>query len=253
MRVLGVIPARYAARRFPGKALAKLLGKPMLQHVWERARQVSELDELLIATDDERICRAAEAFGAQVLLTSPEHLSGTDRLGEVAARYPEFTHLINIQGDEPALKPEQIAELVAILGLPDTPIATLCHALEDPRELQRPDVVKVAVGTGGYALYFSRAPIPYHQKAPESTINNLHFRHVGLYGYRRETLLRITQLDPHALENAEGLEQLRWLANGYAIRVGQTVYSSLGVDTPQDLPHAEELLKARLAEENSGK
>jgi 3-deoxy-manno-octulosonate cytidylyltransferase (CMP-KDO synthetase) len=237
-RVLGVIPARLASTRFPAKALAPLAGKPILQHVWERASRASHLDDLLIATDDETIAAVSKKFGAAVEMTSADHLSGTDRVAEAASRHGHEI-VVNIQGDEPLIDPAAI-NLAARTLLDDAGanMATLAKRIEDFSEITNPNVVKVVVDLAGRALYFSRSPIPYDRGGAA-----VYRKHIGLYVYRREFLLRYPGLPVGALELAEKLEQLRALENGYAIRVADTEYESLGVDTPEDLERVNQLYK----------
>jgi len=235
---LGVIPARWASTRFPGKVLAPLDGKPMLQHVWERAQE-SQLGQVLIATDHEKVAEVATAFGATVVITSPEHPSGTDRVQEAfeKSKAEGIEFIVNIQGDEPFIQPEQLNEILSLLQEPGVEIATLAHPLRDAKEVQSPHCVKLARNKAGEALYFSRSPLPFvRDHEPEDWTSQHEFlRHVGLYAYRTDILREITQLYPSPLESAEKLEQLRWLEHGYRIRVGLTQYQNYGVDTPEDL------------------
>ena len=231
-RILGVIPARYASSRFPGKALVQIAGKTMLQHVWERASQARYLTDLVIATDDERIRSAAEDFRARVKMTRSDHATGTDRVAEVASA-SNAEIIVNIQGDEPLIDPAAID--IAILGLlndDDAQMGTLKKRIEREREITDPNVVKVITDQHGNAIYFSRSAIPYvRESAGESTA---YFKHIGLYVYRREFLLSYSDLPVGPLERAERLEQLRAIENGHKIRVVETEYESLGVDTPED-------------------
>jgi len=239
---LGVIPARFASSRFPGKALASLAGKPVLQHVFERASQARYLHKIIIATDDQRIFDAARAFGAQVRMTRADHLSGTDRVAEVAES-ENASVIVNIQGDEPLLDPEAID--AAVLGLtsdPDVSMATLSKRIEDPAEVTDPNVVKVVSNLAGDAIYFSRSPIPYVRE--DSAV---HYKHIGLYVYRRDFLLAYSGLPVGPLEQAERLEQLRAIENGHRIRVVETDYESFGVDTPQDLERVAMLFEPSLS------
>ena len=227
---LAVIPARYGASRFPGKPLALLWGKPLIHHVWERARLVSGLDGLVIATDDERIASAARSFGAAVEMTSPECASGTDRVAEVARRRPEAAIVVNLQGDEPELDPNAVGTLIA--GLRSDPtirMATLGHREEDPRVLASEDVVKVGVDAEGFALYFSRrAPRP---PAPGESV----WRHIGVYGFTRDLLLEFASWPASERERTERLEQLRALDRGVRIKVFAGGRPAAGVDTPEQL------------------
>jgi 3-deoxy-manno-octulosonate cytidylyltransferase (CMP-KDO synthetase) len=235
-RILGVIPARFASSRFPGKALARFAGKTMLQHVFERARQSKTIGDLVIATDDERIRSAAQQFGAPVRMTRPDHLSGTDRVAEVAA-FERADIVVNIQGDEPLIDPAAIDLAVhSLMDDSDVPMGTLKRKIVDPQEFINPNVVKVVTDRAGRAIYFSRSPIPHDLRGEA-----VHFKHIGFYVYRRDFLLTYPELPVGPLERAERLEQLRALENGYAIRVAETDYDSLGVDTPDDLERVERI------------
>lgn len=240
-RVVGLIPARYASKRFPGKALADLGGKPLLQHVVERAGQARSLSEVVVATDDARIAEAVRAFGGKVQMTSPTHPSGTDRIAEVA-RDLACDLVVNIQGDEPLITPAEIDAAVAPLVADSTiPMGTLACPLPLAQAAD-PNAVKVVVGANGFALYFSRAPIPYlrdgHAGGPSP-----YLLHIGLYVYRREVLLHLAGLPPTPLEERERLEQLRALEHGIRIRVVVTEHPSIGVDTPQDLERVRRMLR----------
>ena len=229
-RVLAVIPARFAATRFPGKPLAVLWGKPMLQHVWERARAVRGLDELVIATDDERIASAARGFGAAVEMTSADCASGTDRVAEVARRRPGSGIVLNLQGDEPELEVEAVARLVEVMrGDPALRMGTVAHHEPDAALLARPDVVKVVVDAGDFALYFSRADVA------EASRGGPALRHAGVYAFRRDLLFEFAAWPPGVLERAERLEQLRALEHGVRIRVVLGERPFAGVDTPAQL------------------
>ncbi len=234
--ILGIIPARYAATRFPGKVLVDIQGKPMIQRVYEQAQKSQLLTDVVIATDDERIRTVAEGFGAKVLMTDSEHPSGTDRCFEALKAYQEENNatvdfVLNIQGDEPFIQPEQIDCLATLLSDPKLELATLIHKIKDKADLQNPNVVKVTVSEGGKALYFSRSAIPFVRNQTHADF----FRHIGMYAYRADVLEKITQLPASLLEQTEGLEQLRWLENDFTIRVALTDLMSRGVDTPQDL------------------
>ncbi len=239
--ILGVIPARYASTRFPGKPLAVLAGKPLIQHVWERARQSRFLSRLVVATDDARIESAARAFGAQVAMTRSDHLSGTDRAAEVAES-TDASIIVNIQGDEPLIDPDAIdAAILTLLDDAQCQMASLKRRITDDSEIQNPNVVKVVTGGNGDALYFSRSPIPF-QRGPSAG----YFKHIGLYIYRRNLLLAYSSLPVGPLERAEKLEQLRALENGIPIRVAETSYDTIGVDTPEDLAAVERIFAASL-------
>lgn len=237
---LGIIPARYASTRFPGKPLAILGDKPMIQWVYERASSLFE--HLLVATDDERIRQAVQKFGGKVLMTSPEHSSGTERCAEAAELYEQeigmhFSHVVNIQGDEPLIQVEQLQTLISCFQTPGTGIATLIRQLTNKEELNNPNVVKVVVDQSFRALYFSRAPIPYVRPNKNEGDSGYipYYTHIGLYAFQREILEQMVQLSPSALEVAESLEQLRWMEHGITIRTAVTNLPSIGVDTPEDL------------------
>ncbi len=240
-----VIPARYASVRLPGKPLRTIGGKPMLQHVHERAQE-SSADEVIVATDDARIAEAAEAFGAKVCLTSGEHQSGTERLAEVARinAWPDDRVVVNLQGDEPLMPPELIAQCAALLQSCDSDIATLASPFESRKEFDDPNVVKVIVDASGYAIYFSRATIPYSRSAETRELAvRCALRHHGIYAYRAAVLQRIAGAARSPLEECEQLEQLRALAMGLSIRVGQSVRRpGPGVDTEDDLLRVAALL-----------
>jgi 3-deoxy-manno-octulosonate cytidylyltransferase (CMP-KDO synthetase) len=240
-RILGVIPARYASSRFPGKALVSIGGKTMLQHVWERASQARYLTDVVIATDDERIRAAAEEFRARVIMTRADHLSGTDRVAEAASASNAHV-IVNIQGDEPLIDP--LAIDAAILGLLEedaAPMGTLRKRIERTEEIHDPNVVKVVTDRENNALYFSRSPIPHVREPGEAGPG--YFKHIGLYVYQRDFLLGYPDLPVGPLERAERLEQLRAIENGFSIRVVETEYESLGIDTPEDWARVSELFE----------
>jgi 3-deoxy-manno-octulosonate cytidylyltransferase (CMP-KDO synthetase) len=219
----------------------------MLQHVYERASQARYLSKLIIATDDERIHKAARAFGAQVSMTRADHLSGTDRVAE-AASADNASVIVNIQGDEPLIDPSAIdAAALALLDDPDVPMSTLMKLIEDPREINDPNVVKVVTNLAGDAIYFSRCPIPYEREGPFARQGGgVHYKHLGLYVYRRDFLLAYSGLPVGPLERMERLEQLRAIENGHRIRMVETEYESLGVDTPEDLERVSALFEPSL-------
>lgn len=239
MGVTVIIPARYASTRFPGKPLADLCGKPMIQWVYERSARCATVDRVIVATDDERIARAVEGFGGKVAMSRADHATGTDRLAEVAAAL-EDELIVNVQGDEPLIEPAMIEAAIApLLADPAIPMGTLKTPLTSLEEYQNPNVVKVVTDLEGFALYFSRAPIPFPRDFQQDIAQ--HWRqlavakHVGLYVYRRDFLLRYPLLSPTPLESQECLEQLRALEHGYRIRVAETDLIGQGVDTPEDL------------------
>lgn len=242
MDVIGVIPARYSSTRFKGKVLADILGKPLIQHVWERAKQALILDDLIIACDDELVAQVASGFGAKVVMTSKAHACGTDRIIEVINPL-EVKVVINIQGDEPLVHPTMIDSVARSL-LEDTSIsmATIMKKIEDPVMVNDPNVVKVVVDKNNFALYFSRAPVPF--KAKESKVAQpAYYKHIGLYGYTKDFLFVYKNLPVSNLEKIERLEQLRVLEEGFRIKVIETNFDTIGVDTPEDLKKVEEYLK----------
>lgn len=242
MKIAGIIPARYASTRFPGKPLAEIDGKSMIRRVYEQALKAEVLKKVVVATDDQRIYDHVLSWKGNVVMTKNTHPSGTDRCREaMEAAAPDFDYVINIQGDEPFIEPEQIKLLTDLLD-GETELATLIKAIEDPADIVNPNVVKVVKGRDK-ALYFSRSPIPYFRSTSiEEWINNhIYFRHIGIYAYRADVLKKITELPIGDLENAESLEQLRWLENGYSIKVAETDYHSVGIDTPEDLERAVEV------------
>jgi 3-deoxy-manno-octulosonate cytidylyltransferase (CMP-KDO synthetase) len=242
VRTLGVIPARYAAQRFPGKPLALIAGKTLIQRVYEQARQAKRLDDVIVATDDTRILEAVEAFGGNATLSSPDCPSGTDRSAEVA-RQQSCDLIVNIQGDEPLMKPAMIDQLVSGMEAePEFPMGTLARPIESPEVWANPNVVKVVFGSKGNALYFSRCSLPYIRDANGAFVAGQAHKHIGLYAYRREFLLKFVALPQSELEKTEKLEQLRALENGYAIRVWVTPHDSIGVDRPEDIALVEEIL-----------
>ena len=242
-KAVGIIPARWYSTRFPGKPLHVIAGKPLLQHVWEQSRRAKTLANVIIATDDMRIAEAAFGWGAEVALTSARHRSGTDRLAEVAARAREFSHIINIQGDEPLVEPKLVDRLARELQKDrKLEMITAAHPFEDAAEAQSPHQVKVVLGLKKNALYFSRSAIPFVRDSSERAT---YLRHQGIYGYTRDLLLRFVRWKPSPLERAESLEQLRALENGVTIRVVVTGRGSPGVDTPADAEAVERQLLSK--------
>ena len=250
MNSLGIIPARYAASRFEGKVLAKIGGKPMIQHVWERAKKAHTLDELIIAADDDRIIKAVEEFGGKAVFTSKSHPSGTDRLREIANPL-DVDIVVNIQADEPFLHHSMVDNLVnALRDDKDIVMASLMRKIENYGDVSNPNVVKVVVNKNNFALYFSRCPIPFireQDQAPEDEKPPVFYKHIGLYAYTKDFLFTFANLPPSSLEKYEKLEQLRALENGYKIKMVETKYDTIGVDTPEDLEEA----KVRLSRSRS--
>ena len=243
MKFIGIIPARYASTRFPGKPLALLGGRPVIQHVYEKA--ITALDEAYVATDDERIYDAVLTFGGKAVMTRNNHKSGTDRIEEACEKInTDAEVIINIQGDEPFVHPSQLETIQRLFDHPQTQIGTLGKRFESMEAVMNPNSPKIVVDKNGFALYFSRSVIPFIRgKEQNCWLEYFPFlKHLGIYAYRRETLHEITQLPQSSLEIAESLEQLRWLENGYRIRVGRTDIETVGIDTPDDLQKAEEFL-----------
>jgi len=236
----GIIPARYASNRFPGKPLAAILGKPMFWHVYNRAKQCPELSNVILATDDHRILSAAEQWDVPAVMTRSDHLSGTDRVLEAAGllNVPDTAIVVNIQGDEPALAPAMLSQLLAPFSESTVRVTTLARTI-NASEAQNPDLVKVIFSHNRSALYFSRAPVPY----PRGTGKDVYYGHIGLYAFRLDALKAFAALTPSRLEGFEKLEQLRLLENDIPIHVCVTQYRSIGVDTPQDIQLIEKMLK----------
>jgi 3-deoxy-manno-octulosonate cytidylyltransferase (CMP-KDO synthetase) len=238
MKTIGIIPARYASTRFPGKPLVDIAGKTMIQRVYEQASQSDLLHAVVVATDDERIAVAVKGFGGEVVMTASHHQSGTDRCFEALSILNQpYSSVVNIQGDEPFIHPGQIDKIVKLLARPEVHLATLCKKIQSQEELNNPDCVKVVLDHQLRALYFSRYPIPYVRNQQDvGLLDNYGFmKHIGIYGYKTETLAQITKLPPSYLEKAEALEQLRWLENGLKIFVDITDKESISVDKPDDL------------------
>jgi 3-deoxy-manno-octulosonate cytidylyltransferase (CMP-KDO synthetase) len=242
MKVLGIIPARYASTRFPGKPLVEIGGKTMINRVYTQCIK-SDLSDVVVATDDSRIFHHVKSFG-KVVMTSEQHPSGTDRCNEVAGKLTEkFDYIVNIQGDEPFIDPKQINLLISLLD-GQTQIATLIKKIESMEQLFNPNVVKGVKGTKGEALYFSRSPIPHVRGKEEKDwlAHQTFYKHIGMYAYRADVLPKIAALQQGVLEKAESLEQLRWLENGYSIQTAETNQETFGIDVPDDLKKAEEYL-----------
>lgn len=245
MKFIGIIPARYASTRFPGKPLAILGGKTVIQRVYEQASSV--LEEAYVATDDERILQVVEQFGGRAVMTRADHKSGTDRIEEAAEKIgTDADVIINVQGDEPFIQPSQIETMMRLFDNPTTQIGTLGKRFDSIEATLNPNSPKIVTDLQGFALYFSRSIIPFVRgKEQTEWLKSYPFlKHLGLYAYRREVLHEVTQLPQSHLELAESLEQLRWLENGYRIRVGLTEVETVGIDTPEDLARAEEFLKS---------
>jgi len=244
MKPLVLIPARYGSTRFPGKPLVKIDGKTMIQRVYEQAKKA--VDDVWVATDDLRIETAVNKFGGQCIMTSAEHRSGTDRLAEAINHIPnieEYKIIVNIQGDEPFIEPEEISQLISLFGDASTEIATLVKEITSIEDVFNPNKPKVVRTEDGKALYFSRSPIPHLRDSEKNLWHKKHtfYKHIGVYAYKTDVLRSISKLQPSSLEEAENLEQLRWLENNYTIMTNITEYENLSVDTPEDL---EQILKS---------
>lgn len=238
MKIIGIIPARFASTRFEGKPLVEIEGKSMIQRTYEQAAKCTDLIQIWVATDDERIFNHVKNFGGNVVMTDPTHLSGTDRIAQaVRILATDADAVINIQGDEPFIQPAQIKKVAAMLRQPNVQIATLAKRLTKNEDVLNPNIVKVVFDTNGKALYFSRNPIPYLRGIDPSVwvTHTAFYKHIGLYGYQKSVLFDITALAPSHLELAESLEQLRWLAAGLGIQISVTDLETIGIDTPEDL------------------
>jgi 3-deoxy-manno-octulosonate cytidylyltransferase (CMP-KDO synthetase) len=256
-----IIPARYASTRFPGKPIVSINGKPLIQHVYENSKKSKLAKEVIVATDNQMIFDRVQAFGGKAVMTAETHSSGTDRIAEVAAKL-DCDIIVNVQGDEPFIKPEMIDGVIELLDDQQAAMATLAKTIENQEDIFDPNVVKVVFDKDGYALYFSRAPIPFYRdkfivKKPDTkcTIEasgiahkelGIFYRHIGIYSYRRDVLLKLAKMKPVALEQTEKLEQLRALVNGFKIKVKETKFETIGIDTPEDLERAKKWLSTSL-------
>ena len=242
--IVGIIPSRYASTRFPAKPLVGIAGKSMIQRVYEQASKATKLSQVFVATDDQRIFDHVKSFGGEVAMTSTEHQTGTDRCAEVMSSLEGVDVVINIQGDEPFIHPEQIDQLAEIMSGSEVEIGTLVKRIEVAEDLFSDTVVKVVKSLTDEAIYFSRSPIPFQKGIDEKEwlANRIYYKHIGMYGYRSDVLQSISELPQTPLEKSESLEQLRWLENGYTIQLAETEHESNSVDTPEDL---DRLLEAR--------
>lgn len=239
MKFLGVIPSRYASTRLEGKPLKDICGYTMIEWVYKRTK-LSNLDEVVVATDDERIYKEVERFGGKAILTSKEHENGTSRIAEVCTKYEDYDVIVNVQGDEPLIEPEMINSIINSFKEDDTiSMSTLKYKIDTMEEIENPNYVKVITDKKGYALYFSRSVIPYPRKLD---IQN-YYKHVGIYGYKRDFVVEYAKMEPTPLELSESLEQLRALENGYRIKVMETPYKIIGVDTQEELEKVREYIK----------
>jgi 3-deoxy-manno-octulosonate cytidylyltransferase (CMP-KDO synthetase) len=246
MKILGIIPARYESSRFPGKPLIDIAGISMIRRVYEQTLKSTSLSKVVVATDDKRIYDHVKSFGAEVMMTSDKHLSGTDRCGEIALNYPEFDILVNIQGDEPLIDPLQIDLLCTCFNKADTSIATLVKKVVSEDELFNENTPKVIINKQLEAVYFSRSTIPFLRGIKHENWLRSHtfYKHIGIYAFRNRTLSEIIQLPVSTLEKAESLEQLRWIENGYKIQVAITELESQAIDTPEDLQKILTIIKS---------
>jgi len=237
MNILGIIPARYASTRFPGKPMIDIAGKTMIQRVYEQAKKCSSLSEVIVATDDELIFNHVTGFGGVAVMTASDHQSGTDRCAEVALLHKQYDVIINIQGDEPYIDPEQITKVAACFTSAEVQLATLIKKITTLDELNNPNSPKVIINKLSEAIYFSRTPLPYlrgHEPA-DWLKHYTYFKHIGIYGYRADVLQQVTKLPVSSLEKAESLEQLRWIENGYRIKTAETELETHAIDVPTDL------------------
>lgn len=257
MAAIVVIPARYDSTRFPGKPLAPLKGKPLIQHVYEGCLGASLVKDVMVATDSEAILENVLSFGGKAVMTSSKHLSGTDRVAEVASQL-DYDIIVNVQGDEPLINPQMIDDVVDLLSDSSADMGTLTKKIDNPEDIMDPNIVKVVFDKDNFALYFSRSPIPYHRELLGSMGFNVvvkekslpdgfvMYKHVGIYSYRKEVLLRLSSIRQTRLEEIERLEQLRALENGIKIKVKETIFETIGVDTPEDMERVEEWLNTYL-------
>jgi len=260
MTAIVIIPARYDSTRFPGKPLAPLNGKPLIRHVYENSKKSNLAKDVIIATDSEKIFKAVQEFGGKAVMTSDRHASGTDRIAEAAAAL-DYDIIVNVQGDEPLIRHEMIDDVISLLDDKKASIGTLIKKIETPAEIFDPNIVKTVCDKDGFAMYFSRAPIPFDREMwkdlsgirdwglgiskktkPQAPSASPCFKHLGIHSYRRETLLSFAKMEPVELEQTEKLEQLRALVNGLRIKVKETSFETIGVDTPQDLERVKKWL-----------
>lgn len=246
MRVLGIIPSRYGSSRFPGKPLVDLMGKSMIQRVYEQAKKCTAFDTIVVATDDDRIFDHVKSFGGEVVITSTEHESGTVRCGEVLTSFSDYDIVVNIQGDEPLIRPEQLQLLIDLFIDESVEIGTLVKEIKQEADVRNPNRIKVVLDEKGNGIYFSRSPIPHVANTPHSAWleKNTFFKHIGIYAWRKNTLTALLNLPACPLEKIESLEQLRWLYYGYKIRTVETTIETPNIDAPEDVEAVLALLKA---------
>ncbi|MBI3592637.1 MAG: 3-deoxy-manno-octulosonate cytidylyltransferase [Nitrospirae bacterium] len=260
MPAIVIIPSRYDSTRFPGKPLCPLLGKPMIQHVYERVKKAKLVQSVFVATDKENIYKTVEDFGGKAIMTSEKHRSGTDRIAEAVLKIEGSGHgrqaddiIVNVQGDEPMIMPDMVDDVIKLMDDKQASIGTLAKRVDEAGEITDPNIVKVVFNADGYALYFSRSPIPYHRDAWKDLKELLAhgsrfmvFKHIGIYAYKKDVLLKLSTLPATTLETIEKLEQLRALENGFKIKVKETSFETIGVDTPADLERVEKCLSLSL-------
>lgn len=244
MKVLGIIPSRYGSSRFPGKPLIDLKGKSMIERVYKQAKKCSAFTSVVVATDDERIYNHVIEFGGEVMMTRNDHQSGTERCGEVISEWTDYDLIVNIQGDEPLIRPEQLSDLIAVFEDENVEIATLVKAMQNEADIRNPNRIKVVLDSELNGIYFSRSPIPHIANTPhEDWLNKTKFwKHIGIYAWRTPILKSILALEPSELEQLESLEQLRWLYNGYKIKTVETFIETPNIDAPEDVKHVLDLL-----------
>lgn len=245
MSVLAVIPARYGSTRLPAKPLLDLGGQPLIWRVYEAVRTCQAIDEVVVATDDERILKAVTDLGGNCQMTDPNHQSGTDRVAEISARLPKYEYILNVQGDEPFIQTQQLQSVIALLAKDRAQIGTMARPLGQIDQILSQQVVKVVMNDAREALYFSRSPIPFIRDLDQAewVDQHAHYQHLGLYGFQREVLSSLTKLEVSTLEQAEKLEQLRWLQAAFKIKVALTDHVGMGIDTPEDLETARQIFK----------
>ncbi len=237
MKVLGIIPSRYGSSRFPGKPLIDLMGKSMIQRVYEQAKKCTDFTDVIVATDDQRIFDHVASFGGLVMMTSTEHASGTERCGEVIEKYENYDIVINIQGDEPLIRPEQLTDLIRIFKSQEVRIGTIVKPMSNEADIRNPNRIKVVLDKDKNGIYFSRSPIPHIANTPHTNWleKTTFYKHIGIYAWRTKTLQELLKLETTTLEKLESLEQLRWIYNGYAIRTVETNIETPNIDAPEDV------------------
>ncbi len=237
MKVLGIIPSRYGSSRFPGKPLIDLMGKSMIQRVYEQAKKCTDFTDVIVATDDQRIFDHVKSFGGLVMMTSTEHASGTERCGEVIEKYEDYDIIINIQGDEPLIRPEQLTDLIRVFGSQDVSIGTIVKPMSNESDIRNPNRIKVVLDKNKNGIYFSRSPIPHIANTTHTNWldKTTFYKHIGIYAWRTKTLQELLKLEATTLEKLESLEQLRWIYNGYTIRTVETNIETPNIDAPEDV------------------